>query len=1144
VFAIKGGTWHASQFSQTQSTDVPVLQLNQLLAGNLKDGESHTYKLHAESGMLVTVLVMQQGVDVGVEALDLHQTRLARAEDSFGRIGPQPLEFLAESAGFYLIRVVARRNELGGSYEIKYLEARTVTAKDRTRLAANRHVTTGNGYRSRATAERLRAGLVEYDKALTLYKQINHLAGQAVALQYKGRIYEAQSDYRRALDNYSGALSMWREVPDRRGEGYALSNIGTMQLYLGDLKLAYAAFEQARDIYREVGNREGEGLCYQEIGNIYRQQGDLVRALEYFQQGLSIFREVGAKGRVPSVLSNMGVAYQDLGDLKQAADYQNRALAIWREMDPRFGSLAYYNLGDVYAQQGETRRALSFYQQALPLCLDAGDRNCAGRTYRRLAGVYDSLGEAQTALDYYAKGAAIYRQNERPVELARMLNSAGTLYSQLGNKQRAFDLHSEALVLSRKAQSRQDEAASLAYLADLYHDQGQTQKGRESYQQALIISREIKNRQIEASNLNRLGRLAQATGQQPEAIKYFEQALAINNEIGAKPSGAVTLTSLGVVHERSGDSKLALDYFNKALGTFREIENKSGEAMMLYRVAKAQKQLGQSADARRNITAALEIVETIRGKIASTDLRASYFATVQQYYDLYIELLMQDHRARPDDGLNFTALQTSEQARARGLLDVLQEAGADVRHNVDPSLLAREKELVELINGKAAQQTLFFADARKVELAKTLGEEIGRLEIEYETLQSAIRESNPRFAELVRGKTLNLDEIQRLLDDRTLLLEYRLGDERSYLWVISQTKFESYELLRRAEIESEARQYYELLTERNRALKNETITQRQTRIQAADQKLQVLAERLHRILLAPIAPASGQRLVIVGDGALQYVPFSALLRSANETISLPSIAVLDQLRREQRSQTPAKSVAVFADPVFESDDPRLAPQFRRKIVRSENILAQSQSDFDFAASGRGLPRLFASREEAKAIVALAPAASYGALDFEASRERVTSSDLNQYRVLHFATHALLNHARPQLSGVVLSLYDQKGKERDGFLRLNQIYNLQLSSELVVLSACSTALGKDVRGEGLVGLTRGFMYAGAPRVIASLWKVDDEATAELMKLFYRNLLHKKVTPSQALTAAQMEMQTQARWRSPYYWAAFTLQGDWR
>lgn len=1145
TIAIQATAWHRHQSIQTQSTVLPVLQLNQPLTGTLKPGETHTYKLHLSARTFARVRVKHKSATVLVRAYDLQKKRLAHADTSYDRTVPKVLEFVGETEGDYLVEVKAGQSELDGVYEIEYVDARIATDEDRKRVAANNLVVEGTSLQAKAEGELTRGALVPYNKALALYKQINDKAGQATALQQIGRVYESQSDPNKALEYFSSALGLWRELRSRRGEAFNIERIGVMHYFLGNLDLAFPYFQQAVEIYRELGYKSAEGFMYNHIANFYSQKGDIDKALEYFQKGLSILRGSNSTVNLAYLLNNMGVAYRDIGDLKQAADYLNQALVIWRKLQHKHGTAsAFTTLASIYSQQGEMRKALSFYQQALPFCVQLGDEHCEARAYWRLASVYSSLGETQTALDYYAKTAAIYRRAQRTVELIRMLNSSGALYASLGDKPRASAFHFEALALSRKAQSRRDEAASLSSLAELYEDDDSTQKSRDLYLQALAISRETKNRLNEATTLNRLGLLAHAAGDNHEAIKLFEQALVMSNELGARYHGALVLNNLGIVHNNSGNPKPALDYFTRALAVFREIENKSGEAMMLYRVAVAQKKLGQSADARRNITAALEIVETIRGKIASTDLRASYFATVQQYYDLYIELLMQDHRARPNDALNFTALQTSEQARARGLLDLLQEAGADARHNVDASLLAREKELVELINGKTAQQTLFFADPKKVELAKTLGEEIDRLEIEYETLQSAIRESNPRFAELVRGKTLNLAEIQRLLDERTLLLEYRLGDERSYLWVISQTKFESYELPRRAEIESEARQYYELLTERNRALKNETITQRQTRIQAADQKLQALAERLHRMLITPIGAAAGQRLVIVGDGALQYVPFSALLRSANETISLPSIAVLDQLRREPRSQPPPKSVAVFADPVFESDDPRLAPQFRRKIVRSANILAQSQSDFDFAASGRGLPRLFASREEAKSILALAPAVSYGALDFEASRERVISSDLHQYRVLHFATHALLNHARPQLSGVVLSLYDQKGKERDGFLRLNQIYNLRLSSELVVLSACSTALGKDVRGEGLVGLTRGFMYAGAPRVIASLWKVDDEATAELMKLFYRNLLHKKMTPSQALTAAQMEMQTQPRWRSPYYWAAFTLQGDWR
>jgi CHAT domain-containing protein len=199
---------------------------------------------------------------------------------------------------------------------------------------------------------------------------------------------------------------------------------------------------------------------------------------------------------------------------------------------------------------------------------------------------------------------------------------------------------------------------------------------------------------------------------------------------------------------------------------------------------------------------------------------------------------------------------------------------------------------------------------------------------------------------------------------------------------------------------------------------------------------------------------------------------------------------------------------------------------------------------DFEGKKITLDRLMFSREEALAILAIAPQESLGLLNFQASKETVTQTDLNQYRIVHFATHGLLHSEHPELSGIVLSLVDKEGKPQNGFLRLHEIYNFKLPSELVVLSACQTALGKEIKGEGIVGLTRGFMYAGAARVVASLWNVNDHATAELMTIFYKQMLQDGQRPAEALRNAQLKMLKQKRWQSPYYWAPFTIQGEWR
>jgi CHAT domain-containing protein len=309
-----------------------------------------------------------------------------------------------------------------------------------------------------------------------------------------------------------------------------------------------------------------------------------------------------------------------------------------------------------------------------------------------------------------------------------------------------------------------------------------------------------------------------------------------------------------------------------------------------------------------------------------------------------------------------------------------------------------------------------------------------------------------------------------------------------------------------------------------------------------------------------------KRLLVVADGVLQYIPFAALpdpsgnaapLVVKHEIVSLPSASTIGVLRREIKDRKPAaRTVAVLADPVFEETDERVksvesgAAENRRRLRtrRRRDLplgMERSLEESGLRDAGFEIPRLPGTRQEAEQILALVPQnESKQAFDFAASRAAATASDLAQYRFIHFATHGFLNSLHPELSGIVLSMVDEKGTAQDGFLRANDIFNLKLPAELVVLSACQTGLGKEIKGEGLVGLTRGFMYAGAPRVVVSLWSVSDAATAELMTRFYRGMLKDGLRPAAALRAAQISLINDQRWASPFYWAAFTLQGEWR
>jgi len=610
---------------------------------------------------------------------------------------------------------------------------------------------------------------------------------------------------------------------------------------------------------------------------------------------------------------------------------------------------------------------------------------------------------------------------------------------------------------------------------------------------------------------------------------------------------------------------------------------------------------GDTGKARERLESAIAIIESLRADVVSQALRASYFASIQQYFELNIDLLMRQRDQRPSENLAALGLEQSERSRARSLLEQLTEARADFLRWGDPALIERLRYLQRQINVKAERKMqLANAKAAEDELL-TVSKEVASLVIEREQVEAQIRAKKPRDPALTQPQPSSLKEIQQLLDENTLLLEYSLGSERSYLWAVTRTGLQSYELPGRAAIEKATRGVYDLLISRQPA-PGQTEKQR-------DAQYWRQASALSRMLLKPVAgQLCAKRLLIVTEGVLQYIPFGALpapetgrrrdgeterqgdgeterrrdretgrwidretrskgdrlsvspsprlpvsptpLIVKHEIVNLPSASMLAVLRRETQKRTPPpKAIAVLADPVFEADDLRvLAAQGKLKSPPQQQV-ASARSTQTFADQGltRGainLSGLPSTRREAEAIRRVAPADGMFALGFDANRAKVISPDLRQYRIVHFATHGILDSQNPELSAIVLSLVDQQGQPQDGFLRLHDIYNLNLPVELVVLSACDSALGREIKGEGLVGLTRGFMYAGAARVAASLWKVDDEATAELMAQFYGRMLNDRMSPTAALREAQVAIWRQPRWSAPYYWAAFVMQGEWK
>ncbi|NER93532.1 MAG: CHAT domain-containing protein [Symploca sp. SIO1B1] len=804
-------------------------------------------------------------------------------------------------------------------------------------------------------------------------------------------------------------------------------------------------------------------------------------------------------------------------------------------------------------QQGtvESRQlALSKLEEALALYRT--DKNYAkeAQSLLLIGNIHANLGQFQTALDSYNQALPLSRQSK--AEEAAILNSLGQLYNYLAAPDTALDYQNQALPLLYQLNDKGGAATTFNNIGDIQAATGQWENALDSYNQALIISRPAGDLAAEATALTGIGSTYFASQQWETALNAYNQSLIISRYLKDKIKETTILNQMGKIHAASGQDSTARDYFNQALLLAQQLSYKAEEANILYNQATLNRQQKNLTAAKAEIETAINIIEELRTQIASQELRQSYFARNQDYYQFYIDLLMQLHQQNPSQGYDAEALHASERSRARSLLELLTEANADIRQGVEPQLLEQERTLQQQLDAIEKRRVELFSGNYTQEQATAIEQEREQLLSQYQEIQAKIRATSPRYAALTQPEPLTLTEIQQqVLDDDTLLLQYSLGSEHSYLWAVSKTSINSYSLPPREEIEAAAKQFYELLKTPGFQLEDTRGSIRVENVKATK-----AISQLSQILLAPVAEQLGnKRLLIVSDGALQYIPFSALplpetsgenvvpLLANNEIVNLPSATTLGILRQEQTTrQTAPKAIAILADPVFSSDDERV----KSSKQQSDRSLPQQLLDRSAREADIGVwQRLPGTRTEAEAIMALVPDSErIHGFDFAANREMITNPELSSYRIVHLATHGLLNSTNPELSGVVLSLFDEQGTPQNGFLRLHDVFNLNLPAELVVLSACQTGLGQEIKGEGLVGLTRGFMYAGSPRVLVSLWNVSDAATAEMMSRFYRNMLQEGLSATAALRTAQLEMQQETQWNAPYYWAAFTLQGEWR
>jgi CHAT domain-containing protein/tetratricopeptide (TPR) repeat protein len=833
----------------------------------------------------------------------------------------------------------------------------------------------------------------------------------------------------------------------------------------------------------------------------------------------AIWRALQAREPELHALVSESEALYALSDYSGAAARAREAIAIADELGDRWmGAEARNTLGLASWRVGEVIDALDLLQQAIDTwrAEGAGASEAAALSNRGL--LLQETGQFDQARQHFAQALARVRARGDRRGEAFTLNNMGAVLDHLGQRQEGLAHVRRAVTLFRAAGDGLAEGRALLLQSRIELELGRQSVARPHAERALALIRQAENRAAEADALRLLGRITAAT---PEAASaHYEQALALYRTTGSRRGEADVLHAIGVLSLAAGEHARAIASLDRAREIRRAIGIARLEAETLAQMAAAERGRGDLDRARALLEDALALVETLRAGLFERELRSSYLDATHDYDLRYLDVLVALHRERPLEGFGALAFEAAERHRARELIESLRLRWAASVPPAQAALAADARNLRGRLNHTSWQLWQLAgrpeSAAREAELRRTIADLLAR----HRDLDARIARAMPEYSALLQPESVPLPAIQAALGD-AVLLQYTLGEARSYVIAVTSRDVTIGELPRRSEIETRARAWHGSLAR--------TVDPAQRARRAQD------ARALGRMLLGPVAAQLTRRLTIVADGALQFVPFAALIHddeplvSSHDLVIAPSAAAVMLLQRTAAERRPApRTLAIFADPVFDAGDVRV----RARAVPHAPAAALPLT--------RRLTRLPFSRDEAEQIARTAPnAATHLALDFAASREWATSAGLGAFRIVHFATHAIQDSDHPELSGIVLSLVDAAGAPQDGFLRLHDVYTLRLNADLVVLSACETALPRG--RQGVASLAAGFFAAGVPRVVSTLWKVDDEATAALMSAFYRALLGEGRDPAAALAEAQRTLSRDRRFGDPAYWAPFVLQG---
>jgi CHAT domain-containing protein/Tfp pilus assembly protein PilF len=839
------------------------------------------------------------------------------------------------------------------------------------------------------------------------------------------------------------------------------------------------------------------------------------------------------------------------GQFKEAEELAKQALELSQKMgDKKRIMVAQMYLASAYAYEGRQLEALEIFQRTADLAREIGNRKGLSRALNNIAGVLGNLGRLEESISYMYQCMDVARElGDQPMQYT-VLTNIGRLYLATGDPDKAEAPLQESLRIGRDLRhsdlvSNPSKVATETSLMLL----GGMEVAREHFQVALKYLDQVReshpdNAQAQIELLNTLAVAYQRLGQYEKAAEVLQEAMPIAEKANSAEYAGL-IANLGEAQESLGQLNEALASEARALTVLRKAGGSSDDEWKIERrIGHIDRTLGRNDEALSQYEKSIDAIEHLRTVALNTEAgRAGFAGLSRMVYAETADLLVDLHRESE-------ALEVAERGRARAFLETLTLSRTGLAEELTPEQRKREDEILAHVS--AVQKNLWKENISADEERK-LKVELTSAEDDLETFHIEVRHSNPRYASIQYPETVNVSRLQKdLLDAQTVLVEFLLGEKRSLVWVVSKDKLSVSVLPPRKEVEEEVSAYRKSLTGKISAL---TLAGSLAEIEPAGRKL-------YASLLQPVEKALGgaRSLVIVPDGALAYLPFETLILPARHSVSGethpvyllekfaivygPSASALVAVKEMNREQVaPPKTLLAFGDPLV--DTSTVSAKNGAEATRSASPEPATKPEAtvadEYAERGFSFSRLPYTREEVLGISNLYAANQRRVyLGEQAREETVKAEKLEDYRYIHFASHGFIDETQPSRSGILFSR-DSHSTD-DGVLQMGEIMRLKLNADLVTLSACSTGLGKLVNGEGILGLTRAFFYAGARNVTVSLWNVNDSATATLMKVYYQNL-NRGLPNSAALRQAKLALLRgkDAAWRHPYFWAAFVLVG---